>query len=213
MHDFTTNTKKNVFSWISLIALVFLLIFSVNFLSGCNGSNNEEASKSSSAAENTTESETLKIDTDNYSIELPKAWASFADVEYDSEENAQVVCKNNSSIALLTCSLSSSDDEITGGDIGNGMVYSTDLSDGKRLDVWAPNYLYLFWADATGVQGSESYASISDEDKQTIIELTSGQDIKIKKLTKVKSEEKLINKYGTPYEYLGNLISDNVTIK
>lgn len=207
------NTKKNFLSLIALLFICLLAALSLYTLNGCSSSSSDASSSESNQSEQSADSGTFKINTDHYAIELPEKWADYADVEYDSEGNAQVVYKNNSSIVLLTCSLGKTDDESTSGDIGNGMVYSTDLNDGKRLDVWAPNYIYLFWADATKVQGAESYASLTDDEKEAIIKLTSGQKIKMKKLAKVKTEEKLVNKYNIPYEYLGSLLSDNTTVK
>lgn len=218
------HIKSLALPTLTTIVLAMVLAFCLGPLMGCSSDENEAASDNQSSVQSTSsnagsntdskaEPTELKIDTDSYAITLPSAWAKYASVVYDTEGNAQVVYKNNASVVLLTCSVNEASDELDGGDIGNGMVYSTELSDDKRLDVWAPNYSYQFWYAATAKDATDEYAALSDDEKARIIKLTSGQKVSMKKLTHVKTESEYLKKYGTCHEYLGNLINEGITVK
>lgn len=237
-HD-SKRSKNTLLPAIATLLLAAILAFALAPMTGCssgsddkeshessaeqttaNGSPQGSASSSSnknasaSSSEKTTNAkQPFKIDTKSYSIELPAEWSKYADVEYDTNGNAQVVYKSNAQVVLLTCAVNDASDPVTEGDIGNGLVSSVEMGANKRLDVWAPNYTFLFWQERVSKDGTNDYGKLSNAEKEGIIKLTSGKQVKMKQLYKVKSETKVLKKYGTSYKYLGKLVKKGVSVK
>lgn len=237
-HD-SKRSKNTLLSAVATLLLALVLAFVLDPMTGCSsGSDGKESHESSaeqttaddspqgsassssnknvsaSSSEKTTKAkQPFKIDTESYSIELPAEWSEYADVEYDTNGNAQVVYKSNAQVVLLTCTVNDANDDVAEGDIGNGLVQSVKIGNGKRLDVWAPNYVFQFWQEHVGNDGTNDYGKLSNVEKERIIKLTSGKQVKTKQLYKVKSETKVLKKYGTNYKYLGKLVKKGVSVK
>lgn len=237
-HD-SKRSKNTLLSAVATLLLALVLAFVLGPMTGCSSgdagqesnessgeqtttdessqdatssSSNENASTSSSEKTTNTK-QPFKIDTESYSIELPAEWSKYADVEYDTNGNAQVVYKSNAQVVLLTCAINDANDPVTEGDIGNGLVQSVKLGNDKRLDVWAPNYAFQFWQEHVSNDATNDYGKLSNAEKKRIIKLTSGKNVNMKKLYKVKSETKALKKYGTNYKYLGKLVKKGVSVK
>lgn len=231
-HD-TKRSKNTLLPALAFFALAIVLALVLGPMTGCSSDDGDQGTKgesgqtaSSSSSEQGSgndaaatsdgpdaKNQTFKIDTESYSIELPSEWSKYADVEYDTNGNAQVVYKSNAQVVLLTCAVNDASDDVVEGDIGNGLARSIKLGDGKRLDVWAPNYTFLFWQEHVSKDGTTDYGTLSNHEKERIIKLTSGKSVKTKDLYKVKSETKMVKKYGTNYKYLGKLVKKGVSVK
>lgn len=234
-HD-SKRSKNTLLPAVATLLLTLVLAFALGPMTGCSTDSGSQesheseqqttASKASQSAaadssgtnagtsdEAASAKQPFKIDTESYSIELPAEWNKYADVEYDTNGNAQVVYKSNAQVVLLTCAVNDASDEVTEGDIGNGLVQSVKLGSDKRLDVWAPNYAFQFWQEHVSNDGTSDYGKLSNAEKKRIIKLTSGKNVNMKKLYKVKSETKVLKKYGTNYEYLGKLVKKGASVK
>lgn len=236
-HD-SKRSKNTLLPAVATLLLTLVLAFALGPMTGCSTDSGSQesheseqqttaskASRSTAADSSCTnagtshsdeaasEKQPFKIDTESYSIELPAEWNKYADVEYDTNGNAQVVYKSNAQVVLLTCAVNDASDEVTEGDIGNGLVQSVKLGSDKRLDVWAPNYAFQFWQEHVSNDGASDYGKLSNAEKKRIIKLTSGKNVNMKKLYKVKSETKVLKKYGTNYEYLGKLVKKGASVK
>lgn len=206
-----------------MLLAAFLSVLAVAALAGCatGNSSSQDASNSvavlSGASSDAEETETvdaseeaplesLVVETDDYTLVLPEEWAKSAEVSYE-DYTAVIHLKGNRELMLLRVKTVDSSAPMNGGDIGNGCFRRIELSNGKRLEFWGTNWLFMLSADAA------HFDYVGDADKKALISLTSGMEIDPSDLPqseKEYSETSFFEEYQT---HMNDLVAAGLTTK
>jgi hypothetical protein len=195
------DSLKRSLPIVAVFALVVLLSAGLLLLSGCTGSGNKPDAK-----------EKLVIETDDYTLTLPAEWAeSTKAIDYD---DAVVVCYDgNEDLNMFSIFAEKiDDDEIVGGDIGRGNCFYTKLSDGRTLQVWATNWLYVLWSDQA-YENDEEYGDLDTDTKNALIKLSSGTDYTMDDVESWKTPDDLPDVIAAYVDHMESLCKEGLELK
>ena len=154
--------------------------------------------------------EQLVIETDEYTLVLPSEWAESAEVSY-GEGTVQVHLKNHSELSLLRMLIVDASHPVVGGDIGNGCFRRVDLPDGRRLEFWSTNWLFILGTDASQHAGKYDY--LGDAGKETLISLTCSKEIELTDLPQIGTNYYDTNYLEEYYSHMDELVMSGLEMK